>query len=249
AATEEVAARFFPEDEPADDVPAVTLTSFDPDAEIRLVTAMLYPSTHLPEAQVERRVRDMTTAERLEVMRAYVGDRANRRHKPGRALERLGYRFDVLADYGALRDLQRHRMLTIEWQTLSPRHGYTRPEAVDLAGHTGEFDEAMDRSAALHDALVDRFPAQAPYAVCLAYKVRFAMQMNAREAMHMLELRSTPQGHPAYRAVAQDMHRLIAEEAGHPAVAELMRWVDHSPEPALERLDAERRAEQRRHTP
>ncbi|HEX7131840.1 MAG TPA: FAD-dependent thymidylate synthase [Iamia sp.] len=246
AATEELAARFFAEDEPADDVPAVTLTSFDPDAEVRLVTAMLYPATHLPEAQVERRVRDMTTAERLEVMRAYVGDRANRRHKPGRALERLGYRFDVLADYGAFRDLQRHRMLTIEWQTLSPRHGYTRPEAVDQAGHTAEFDEAMDRSAALHDVLVDRFPAQAPYAVCLAYKVRFAMQMNAREAMHMLELRSTPQGHPAYRAVAQDMHHLIATEAGHPAVAELMRWVDHSPEPALERLDAERRAEVRR---
>jgi len=76
----------------------------------------------------------MTTAERREVVRAYVGDRSNRRHKPGRALERLGYRFDVLADYGAFRDLQRHRMLTIEWQTLSPRHGYTRPEAVDLAG-------------------------------------------------------------------------------------------------------------------
>ena len=70
--------------------------------------------------------------------------------------------------------------------------------------------------------------------------------MNAREALHLIELRSTPQGHPAYRRVAQEMHRLIAEEAGHPAVAELMRWVDHSPEPALERLDAERRAEVRR---
>ena len=68
------------------------------------------------------------------MVRAYVGDRANRRHKPGRALERIDYRFDVLADYGAFRDLQRHRMLTIEWQPLSPRHGYTRPEAVDLAG-------------------------------------------------------------------------------------------------------------------
>lgn len=248
SATEEVAARLFPEDEPAEDAPAVTLSSFDPDAEVKLVTAMLYPATHLPEAQVERRVREMTTTERVDVMRAYVGDRSNRRHKPGRALERLSYRFDVLADYGAFRDLQRHRMLTIEWQTLSPRHGYTRPEAVDLAGHAAEFDAAMDRSAALHDVLVDRFPAQAPYAVCLAYKVRFAMQMNAREAMHMLELRSTPQGHPAYRAVAQDMHRLIAEEAGHPAVAELMRWVDHSPEPDLGRLDAERRAEARRQT-
>ena len=94
-----------------------------------------------------------------------MGDRANRRHKPGRAFERTAYRFDVLADYGAFRDLQRHRMLSIEWQALSPRHGFTRPEAVDLAGATQRFDEAMERSAALHDALVERFPAQAAYAV------------------------------------------------------------------------------------
>jgi hypothetical protein len=178
----------------------------------------------------------MSTDERLAIVRAYAGDRSNRRHKPGRALERAGYRFDVLADYGAFRDLQRHRMLTIEWQPLSPRHGYTRPEAVDLAGQTAAFDAAMERSAELHDALAERFPAQASYAVCLAYKVRFVLDLNAREAMHLIELRSTPQGHPAYRIVAQEMHRLIAEEAGHHAVAELMRFVDHSPEPSLGRL-------------
>ena len=177
------------------------------------------------------------------MIRAYVGERANRRHKPGRALERLTYRFDVLADYGAFRDLQRHRMLTIEWQALSPRHGYTRPEAVDLAGAAERFDEAMERSASLHDAVAERFPAQAAYAVSLAYKVRFYLHLNAREAMHLLELRTTPQGHPAYRVVGQEMHRLIAEQAGHRAVAEAMRYVDHSPEPSLERLDAERRAE------
>jgi hypothetical protein len=137
-------------------------------------------------------------------------------------------------------------MLTIEWQPLSPRHGFTRPEAIDLAGETEAFDRAMERSAALHDLLFARFPAQAPYAVALAYKVRFVMQMNAREAMHLLELRSGPQGHPAYRLVAQEMHRQIAEDAGHHAVAEMMSFVDHSPEPGLERLDAERRAEARR---
>jgi len=82
--------------------------------------------------------------------------------------------------------------------------------------------------------------------VALAYRVRFVLQMNAREAMHLLELRSAPQGHPAYRAVAQEMHRLIAAQAGHRAVAEAMSFVDHSPEPHLERLAAERRAEARR---
>ncbi|MGV3760346.1 MAG: FAD-dependent thymidylate synthase, partial [Actinomycetota bacterium] len=186
--------------------------------------------------------------DRMSVVRAYVGERANRRHKPGRALERVFYRFDVLSDYGAFRDLQRHRMLSIEWQQLSPRHGYTRPEAVDLAGARPRFDEAMERSAALHDALADRFPAQAAYAVSLAYKIRYYLHLNAREAMHLLELRTTPQGHPAYRVVGQEMHRLIAEQAGHRAVAEAMRFVDHSPEPTLERLDAERRAEARRQT-
>jgi thymidylate synthase ThyX len=250
-AMEEIAGRLFdPTDDPvpAEAGPSVQLLDWDPDGEVKLVATMLYPHTHVAEAVLEERVRQMTTDERLEVIRAYVGERANRRHKPGRGLERLTYRFDVLADYGAFRDLQRHRMLSIEWQQLSPRHGFTRPEAVDLARCSERFDEAMERSASLHDALVTRFPAQAPYAVSLAYNVRFYLHLNAREAMHLLELRTTPQGHPAYRVVGQQMHRLIAEQAGHRAVAEAMRFVDHSPEPTLERLDAERRAEARRQT-
>ena len=245
---EEVAEQIFgpPERTGVAEGPTVRLVDFDPDGEVKLVASMLYPYTHLPEHDIEARVRAMPSDERIAVVQAYVGERTNRRHKPGRALERVQYRFDVLADYGAFRDLQRHRMLTIEWQPLSPRHGYTRPEAVDLAGQTEAFDGAMERSAGLHDALAARFPAQAPYAVSLAYKVRFILQLNAREAMHLIELRSTPQGHPAYRLVAQEMHRLIGEQAGHHAVAEMMRFVDHSPEPSLERLAAERRAEARR---
>ncbi|HEX4867618.1 MAG TPA: FAD-dependent thymidylate synthase [Acidimicrobiales bacterium] len=248
SAVDDIAGRLLTDavDDPA--LPAVSLVQWDPDGEVRLVTSILYSHASVSEATIEQRVRAMTTEERLEVIRAYVGDRSNRRHKPGRAFERLSYRFDVLADYGAFRDLQRHRMLSIEWQQLSPRHGFTRPEAVDLAGCAGRFDEAMERSAGLHHALRERFPAQAPYAVALAYKIRFFLHLNAREAMHLLELRTTPQGHPAYRVVGQDMHRLIAEQAGHKAVAEAMRFVDHSPEPSLERLDAERRAEARRQT-
>ena len=196
-AMDEIAARLFPPDEAvAEGGPRVELVEFDPDAEVRLVTAMLYPYTDRPESEIESRVRAMTVDERLAVVRAYVGDRTNRRHRPGRAFERPSYRFDVLADYGAFRDLQRHRMLTVEWQPLSPRHGYTRPEAVDDAGCGDLFDETMGRSASLHDALAERFPAQAPYAVALAYRLRFVMQMNAREAMHLIELRSGPQGHP-----------------------------------------------------
>ena len=104
----------------------------------------------------------------------------------------------------------------------------------------------MDASAALHAALAARgLGAVAPYAVCMAYRIRFYMEMNAREAMHVLELRSAPQGHPAYRRVCQAMHRLIAEQAGHRGLAAAMRFVDHSAV-ELERLEAERRTDARR---
>jgi thymidylate synthase ThyX len=248
-AMDEMAAKVFPTSGEMDAEPAVTLVDFDPDAEVKMVASMLYAHTDRPETEIEARVRSMSTDERLAVVRAYCGERSNRRHKPGRALERSFYRFDVLTDYGAFRDLQRHRMLTIEWQRLTPRHGFTRPESVDAAGQAARFDEAMERSEALFDDLEPDFPDQASYAVALAYRIRFVMQINARAAMHMLELRTTPQGHPAYRWVAQQMHQRIADEAGHHAVAELMRYVDHDPEPDLERLDAERRAEARRLTP
>lgn len=105
----------------------------------------------------------------------------------------------------------------------------------------------MERSAELFDAMVDRFSNQASYAVALAYRIRYVMQFNAREAMHMLELRSSPQGHPEYRRVAQSMHRLIAEQAGHKILADSFCFVDHS-DIELERLESERRAEQRRQT-
>lgn len=230
---------------PADD-DVVELVDFDPDGEIKVVTAMLYPHSSLPERTIEDRVRAMTVDERVAAITAYVGTRNNRRERPGRPFERTDYRFDVLSDYGAFRDLQRHRMLTIDWQPLSPRHGFVRPPAVDAAGLTNEFDAVMARSAELHNLLVEDYPDQAPYAVSLAYRVRYSMQFNAREAMHMLELRTSPQGHEAYRRVCQRMHTAIAEQAGHRALAEAMRFVDHSAEPTLGRLDAERKAEARR---
>jgi thymidylate synthase ThyX len=226
--------------------PHVELVDFDPEGELKVVAAMLYPYTGLSETTLLERVRTMSVDDRLAVVRAYVGERTNRRHKPGRALERTDYRFDVVSDYGAFRDLQRHRIMTVEWQELSPLHGYTRPAAIEEGGFSDRFEEAMDVSASLWSALAERFPERASYAVALAYRIRYVMQFNAREAMHLIELRTSIQGHPSYRAVGQQMHRLIAERAGHRAIAEMMTYVDHSGEAELERLGAERRAEARR---
>ncbi len=229
--------------------PQVTLLDWDPDAEVKVVAAMLYPYTHLPEHRIQARVATMSEQERLAVVRAYVGERGNRRHRPGRALERGDYRFDVLSDYGAFRDLQRHRLLTVEWQDLTPTHGYTMPRAVADAGGAGPYRAAMVRSAELHCALERRFgSSQAAYAVALAYRIRYVMQFNAREAMHVIELRTSTQGHPEYRKVCQQMHRLILEQAGHAAIAALMSYMDAEDyeEAGLERLVGERRADDRR---
>jgi hypothetical protein len=175
-----------------------------------------------------------------------VGDRTNRRHKPGRAFERTAYRFDVLTDYGAFRDLQRHRLMTIDWQALSPAHGFTQPEALIEAGGHADWHDVMDRSASLYDALAAAgFQAPAQYAVSMAYRVQFVMDMNARQAMHVIELRTQPAGHPAYRRVCQRMHELIDSTAEHHAIAASMRFVDHSVI-ELERLQEERRLEAKR---
>ena len=244
--TADVVAALFPEGSIVDPSPTVRLVDFDPEGEVKMIASMMYPHSTMSEDQLERRVAGMNHEDRMAVARAYVGDRRNRRHKPGRALERPFYRFDVLVDYGAFRDLQRHRMLSMDWQNLSPHHGYISSPLVNAAGMGAVYEEAMERSAALYDLLVDDFPDQASYAINLAYKIRFNMNINARSAMHLIELRTTPQGHPSYREVGQEMHRLIAEEAGHTVISEMMKFVDHTDETDLERLQSERRAQEKR---
>ena len=183
--------------------------------------------------------------ERAALLRDLVGRRANRRHRPGRGLEALRYRFEIVSDYGAFRDLQRHRMLTVEWQPLSPVHGYVLPQDVVLAGLERPFREAMERSEELWSRLQPDLPHESQYAVCFAHRIRYVLQMNAREAMHLIELRSSPQGHVSYRATAQEMWRQIRDVAGHRAIADAMTFVDFA-EVDLERLQAERRAERKR---
>jgi thymidylate synthase ThyX len=226
--------------------PDVALTEWDPDGEVKVVAAALYATSDLPDDRLLQEARRMSDEDRARVLEAYVGERGNRRHRPGRAFERTGYRFDVLCDYGAFRDLQRHRMLSLEWQDLTPSHGFEIPAEIMDAGADADWSRSMQESAALWEDLRSAGLGQAAqYAVAMAYRIRFVMQMNAREAMHLIELRSTPQGHPAYRRVAQEMHRQIAQVAGHRAIAEAMRFVDYTAVD-LERLETERRTEERR---
>jgi thymidylate synthase ThyX len=216
----------------------VTLIEHDPDAEAKVVAAILYPHADMPLADVRALAERLTAGERVSLIRAYVGERASRFHRPGRAFEETYYTFDVLADLGAYRDLQRHRVLTQERQRYGVRHGYVTPPELEEAGLAAPYAQAIERAAATVEAIRAELPDAAQYGVPLAFRIRWRIRLNLREVYHLAELRSAPQGHPSYRRVAQAIAAQV--RAVHPTLAEGMRFVDMG-DYALERLDAERR--------
>ena len=156
----------------------VTLLDYDPDGEEKVLVAACFSHLGCSEREAARRVRQLSHDDRVALLRAYVGDRRNRRHRPGRAFERTDYRFELVTDYGAFRDLQRHRMLTIEWQRLGISLGYDMPDPVSAAGLEVRYDEAIGRAEDLYRSLLPDFPEQASYAVALAHRIRYIMQFN-----------------------------------------------------------------------
>ena len=208
----------------ADAAPSVRLLDVEGDEE-RLLAALLFEAAGTAEETTRAAVAGLDTTARARLLGELVGERSNRRHRPGRGFEALRYRFEIVSDYGAFRDLQRHRMLTVQWQALTPDLGADVPEEVAAAGVGEAYGRALECSHAEYDRLVEAGLAEAaPYALCLGYRIRYVLDLNAREAMHLIELRSGREGHPAYRAVAHEMHAQI--EAVHPAVAGAMTHVD-----------------------
>jgi thymidylate synthase ThyX len=223
--------------------PSVTLLRVDGD-EDDLLAALLFEAGATSEEQLREAIATLDHDTRAELLADLAGERTNRRYRPGRGLESLRYRFEIVADYGAFRDLQRHRMLTVQWQPLTPDLGADIPEQVELAGVGEQYRRALDGSRREYTRLVDSgLPTAAPYALCLGYRIRFVLDLNAREAMQLIELRSGREGHPSYRAVAHEMHAQIS--AVHPAVGALMTHVDRDTEPRLERILSEMRSHAR----
>ena len=186
----------------------------------------LYPYTHHPLQQLLSIVRQLSYDNQQLLLQTYAGSRSNRRNRPGRAFE-AGYplTFDIQADFGAYRDLQRHRMLSQERQLLHCGLGYDLEEELKTIGMQDKAVECFQRSADLYVRMHSELgPMLAQYAVLFGYKIRWMMGMNFREAMHMIELRTTPQGHPSYRHVCQNMMKEI--QSVHPQLAETIRFAD-----------------------
>jgi len=243
-ATERAVARLGLDRREGEPAPSVELVHVD-GSEEDLLVASLFESAGCSEAQIRRRAAALDPIERGELIAELAGRRENRRHRPGRGWEAVRYRFEIVSDYGGFRDLQRHRMLTCQWQRLGPELGAGIPEEVREAGAGDAYERALDLSRGEFERLEAQGLADAaPYALCLGYRIRYVLDLNAREAMHLCELRSGREGHPTYRAVAQAMHERIADV--HPAIARAMRHVDSSTEPRLERIMSELRTHRKR---
>ena len=202
----------------------VTLLRWDPDGEERIMAGALLPHAAVSMAEVVGAVRSLPEGERDRLFAAALGSRGNRRHRPGRGFEHTDYTFELVSDYGAFRDLQRHRMLTIQWQELNPALGYAVPEEVVAAGLEGRWRGAAEVAEAAWSEVRDDLPEQAQYLVTLAHRVRYVVKLNAREALHLIELRTSPQGHPSYRRICQEMLHQIDTVAGHHRVAAAMSF-------------------------
>lgn len=237
--TELLAQKLLWQIEPAS-ISTVQLVEYDPDAEVKVVAAILYPHTDLTFEQIKEYVTGLSTTERVKIISTYVGERESRFHRPGRAFEETYYTFDVLADLGAYRDLHRHRVLTQERQHYSVRHGYVVPTELEEANLAQPYRKALEYAAETTELIAKDLPDAAQYVVPFAYRLRWRIKVNLREAYHLVELRSSRQGHPSYRIIAQEMYRLLS--AVHPALVANMHFVDLN-DYALERLAAEQRTD------
>ncbi|MEK6957885.1 MAG: FAD-dependent thymidylate synthase [archaeon] len=224
----------------------VTLTDYDKDAEEKAIAAALYPFTEVSMEQVKKKVEAMGKAEKLKVIQEYCRRRENRRHKPGRGFEHTYYEFDLMCNYASYRDLHRHRVLTQQRQDLGTKLGFDVPFEAREIGFEKDFVEKMKLAQEAYEKIRKGLgPKQAQYVVPFAYRIRWAFKLNLRELYHLVELRSTVQGHADYRRIVLKMLQEVQKV--HPSLVEPMRFVDwrNSSEIGLERLEAEKKIDKK----
>ncbi|HJT10956.1 MAG TPA: FAD-dependent thymidylate synthase [Candidatus Nitrosotalea sp.] len=213
-------------------------------AEEKIISALLYEqSTGMAYGEILSQVKNMGAPTRKKIIKSFAGLRMNRRQRPPRGFEMTDYTFDLMTNFGMFRDLHRHRVLTLERQLLTADHGYSIPEEISALGIRKDFEDCMYKSKEVFDLIKKKNPEQAQYVVNFAYKYHYFMKLNLREAVHLIELRTVPQGHQDYRKVAQEMFKSIRKT--HPNLCQIIKYVDLKSY-NLERLESEKRIEEKR---
>jgi thymidylate synthase ThyX len=212
-------------------------------AQNKIVAAILYEQQRVPYGMILKNVEKMSKAAKSQIISSFAKLRKNRRQRPPRAFEMTQYTFDIVGNFGMFRDLHRHRVLTLERQLLTTNHGFLIPKEIAEIGIEKEFVDCMKTSKQVFDSLSKRHPQQAQYVVNFAYNYPFFINLNLREACHLIELRTIPQGHVDYRQVAQKM--FLAIKKVHPSLSEMIRFVDLKSY-ELERFESEKKIAEKR---
>jgi thymidylate synthase ThyX len=191
-----------------------------------VMALMLYPHLTHPLRQIRAVVRGLPPDKQELIRAVYLGDRRTRRDRPGRALEGgYPYTFDLVTDFGTYKDLERHRMMTQQRQRFAPTLGFCMPEDLVRAGFEDKAKACVAKAVALYELLREEFPEAASYATLHGSKIRWTLGINDRALMHMIELRTTPQGHPSYRRICQMMHDAVTARSAWRG--EAMKFADH----------------------
>ncbi len=210
----------------------------------KIITSIMYeqsPSTSYQN--ILQQVKKISKQEKIKIIKEFTKLRTNRRHRPSRAFENVYYTFDLCNNFGMFRDFHRHRALTLERQLLTTDHGYNIPNEIKILGIEKDFKDCMNKTRDTFEKIRKKFPEQSQYVVNFAYNYPYFMKFNLREACHLIELRTVPQGHVDYRRVAQQMFKQISKV--HPVLSEIMKFVDMK-EYDLERFESEKRTEEKR---
>jgi len=209
-----------------------------------IIASIMYeqsPSTSYQN--ILQQVRKMSKDKKIKIINEFTKIRTNRRHRPSRAFENIYYTFDLCNNFGMFRDFHRHRALTLERQLLTTDHGYNMPNEIKVLGIEKDFKDCMNKTKETFDKIRIKLPEQGQYVVNFGYNYPYFMKMNLREACHLIELRTVPQGHVDYRRVAQQMFKQINKV--HPNLSKIMKYVDMK-EYDLERFESEKRTEEKR---
>jgi len=210
----------------------------------KIITSIFYeqsPSTSYQN--ILQQVKKISKEKKIKIINEFVKLRTNRRHRPSRAFENIYYTFDLCNNFGMFRDLHRHRALTLERQLLTTDHGYNIPNEIKILGFEKDFKDSMNKTKETFEKIRRKYPEQGQYVVNFAYNYPYFMKFNLREACHLIELRTVPQGHADYRKVAQQMFKQISKV--HPNLSKIMKFVDLK-EYDLERFESEKRIEAKR---
>jgi thymidylate synthase ThyX len=210
-----------------DPAPLVDLLEDEP-LEIELATTLLYQHSHYSYRQIRSVVEGMTAAQREEIIDLGLRHRGRHDEIDRAYCSGQGFRFDILMDIGAFRDMHRHRRCVQILQDYTTLHGYDRPEDIDNANLAPRYDAAMHRaretSATLAARKVVEANEQAQYVIPLAYRKRALFKMDFAEALYISELRTGPAGHFSYRNVAYAMYEAVAVR--YPELAKYFRVTD-----------------------